>query len=132
MAKTIQTLIDEGRAGNLLEGTASFWTDAELLVHAVDGIKDLWGHIKDTYQDYFFTVVENVTMGIDATTLSNVPADIAEVRRLEVADLANRPGIVFTPKAYNHDDFAGARAKSAQDPSYGLGVFYALTCARGP
>jgi len=52
MATTLNTIISRARK-TLVEETVSatpFWTDAELLEHAINGCRDLWKGIVDVYQ----------------------------------------------------------------------------------
>lgn len=131
MPTLLSTLRDQVRT-EINEPTASFWTDAELLVYLIEGCKDLWRAAKDVLGDHFFTVSEAVTMDASTATLANVPADVAEVRLIEPRDLSSFPGLVFKPKPYNDPEFANARQNSAIDPrSTGL-IYYAITGAGGP
>lgn len=134
MATTIAVIVANART-NVNESTASFWTDAELLVHAVHGIKDLWRSVKDTLQDHFFTILADgatLYQDTDGTTITGVPADVAEVRLLEPYDLATYPSIIFRPLAYNHPDFQNARGQTSQSPNNGGVIYYAITGAGGP
>lgn len=126
----IPTLITRARR-KLLESTASFWTDDELLEHANDAISDLWRAICDNHQDYFFEV-DDVTMAASTGTLSSVPTNVAKVLGIEPADMSTYPGLKFFPKAYNSAEFQAARAQSAVDPNTGHTIFYAVTGAGGP
>ena len=49
MATTLQTIVDISRR-HVVEVTASFWTDAELVAICNRGIRDLWRAINDNYQ----------------------------------------------------------------------------------
>jgi hypothetical protein len=116
----------------LVEGTAFYWTDAELLIHLNLGIKDLWRAISDNFQDYFFAVSEAVTFAANATTLSNVPANVAKVASIEPVDQEAYPSMKFFPRAFNSADAQTARAQAASDPSQLGPVFYSLTGAGAP
>ena len=110
MATTVQTLIDMSRR-HLVEASASFWSDAELVALCNRGMRDLWRAINDNFQDYFFTVDDtNVSLAADGTSLSGVQADVAIIRGIEPRVLSSYPDIIFKPKNYNHPDFAAARA----------------------
>jgi hypothetical protein len=133
MATTFQTLIDEARLV-LLEGTSSFWTDAELLSHATRGARDLWKAIKDTYQDYFLTHdITSVSMAAGATTLSGVPSDVAIVRGIEPRDLTAtaNTNLFFEPRDFYSPEFRQARAEAAVDPVSRI-IFYDISGAGAP
>ncbi len=134
MATLISSLVTQARRP-LLEATAKFWSDAELLDLAKHGINDLWGAILDLHQEHFLTIDEtNVSLAADATSLSGVPADVFRVHLIEPRDLTSSGAarnLVFEPKDYNHADFAGARSMSAQGVE-GQTVFYALISAGAP
>lgn len=131
MATTIQTIIDRARE-DFNEPTASFWTDAKLLNHAQNAIRDLWKAVKDVVQDHFFTVSTAASIAASTSTVSSVPTDIAEIRLIEPSDLTTYPNLVFRPLAYNHPDFQNARAMGAQDPGSVGCIFYAITGAGAP
>ncbi len=132
MATTIQTLVDISRR-HLLEATAKFWTDAELVALANRGIRDLWRAINDNYQDYFLTVdVTNVSQASSATTLTGVPADVSIVRGLEPRVLTDFPNLHYFPKSITHPDFMAARSMTAQNPTNGGVVWYHIAGAGGP
>lgn len=134
MATLISAIRDRART-KLLETTASFWTDAELLDDAVDGIKDLWRAILDLHQEHFLTIdTTNVSLAANTTTLTGVPADVFRVHTLEPRDLTDSAAvrdIVFKAKDYNHPDFVAARGLSAQDPN-GLTIFFTVITAGAP
>lgn len=132
MATTIQTIVDIARR-HLLETTASFWTDAELVALANRGIRDLWRAINDNYQDYFLTNdASNVSMAASSSTLTGVPADVGIVRAIEPRVLTTYPTLHFRPKNYTHPDFMAARSMDAQDPSFGGTVWWHVVGAGGP
>lgn len=134
MATLISALVTRART-TLLESTASFWTDAELLDHALDGINDLWGAILDLHQEHFFTNDEsNVSLAASATSLTGVPADCFRVLNIEMRDLTTAnavQGLTFEPKDFSHADFQAARSLAAQDPN-GSVVYYCLVNAGSP
>jgi hypothetical protein len=119
----------------LLEASASFWADDELLNHALDGVYDLWGAILDLHQEHFLTNDEsNVSLAADATSLTGVPTDVFRVTTLEVRDLtsaASVQGLSFEPRDFNHADFQAARGLRAQDPN-GCTVYFCLINAGAP
>jgi hypothetical protein len=134
VATLISSLITQARRP-LNEATARFWSDAELLDHAVHGIHDLWGAILDLHQEHFLTNdATNVSLAADATSLSGVPTDVFRVHSLEPRDLTTSGtarNMEFVPKDYNHADFVGARSLGAQDPD-GATVYYCLINAGAP
>jgi len=132
VATTLQTIVDIARR-HVVEGTASFWTDAELVALCNRGIRDLWRAVNDNYQDYFFTNDATlVSMAASTTSLSGVPADVAIVRGIEPRVLSSYPDLVFRPKNYNHADFISARASSDINPAEGGIIYYHLVGAGGP
>lgn len=110
-----------------------FWTDDELAAHIDKGARDLWRAINDNFQNYFITIdATNVSLAANSSTLTGVPSDVSIIRGLEVRDLANSRGVVFEHRDYMHPDMQRARGLSAQDPSYGLKIFYCITGAGSP
>lgn len=116
----------------LLEGTESFWTDAELLRHLNFGIKDLWRSISDNQQDYFFTTATGITMAASTGTLTGLPTDIAKVLAIEPVSMESYPALKFFPRKYNDPEMQKNRALPAQDPSCTGPIFYAITGAGAP
>lgn len=135
MATVLSTIIANARIP-LKEGTASFWTDAELLQHLREGINDLWGAIVDLNQEHYLTIdVTNVGLAASADSLTGVPADCFRVHLIEPTDTTtagSTPSMLFWPRDYNSSQFRNARAVAAQDPSGGLDLFYCLTGAGSP
>lgn len=131
MATTLSTIITNARA-TLLETSAKFWTDAELLNILTDGAKDLWKAIIDVYQDHFFTLstAGSVSMPADATTLSGVPTDCFRVKLIEPTTLSSFVNTFFRPKDYGHAEFRLARSEAAVDPR-GITIYYDMV-AQGP
>lgn len=131
MSTTLQSLLTSARV-HLIETTARFWSDAELLSHAALGVRDLWKALKDTNQDYFLTIDEtNVSMAADSGVLTGVPADVSIVRGIEPRSNSTVVDVFFRPKNYTHPDFALARRAPAQEPS-GLRIWYHATQAGAP
>lgn len=133
MATAISSIVSQARI-HLLETTASFWTDAELLDLCRKGAYDLWGAILDLHQEHFLTIdVTNVSMAANATSLTGVPADTFRVHLIEPRDLTGSTrNVYFQPRDYNHADFQAARASSAVDPTGGLTIYYCLIGAGSP
>lgn len=132
MATTIQTIVTRARRAHLQEVIPRFWTDDELLGHAINGTKDLWRRVKDTYQDYFRTIDTSlVSVAANASTLTGVPADVSTVLGLEARTPATRP-ILFVHRDYLHPDFQSARQASAIDPSSNGIVYYDVDGAGAP
>jgi len=130
MATLLSTIRTRARK-TLLEETAGFWTDAELLEHIVEGVKDLWGAIIDLHQEHFVTTdVTNVSVAANATSLTGVPADVFRVLTIEPRDLTNTAssrGLLFVKRDYHHPEFVYARSLSAIDPSdRGLIIYYTI------
>lgn len=134
MATVLSTLITTSRT-TLLETSANFWTDAELLVHLIDGIKELWRGILDLHQGHFLTIDEtHVSQAASAYTLSGVPADVFRVELLEMRDqtTANTvKNLDYLPRPINSPDFTGARGVGSVDPN-GLTIYYAVINAGAP
>lgn len=134
MATTLQTIVDQVRK-NLVETTADYWSDAELVGLANLGIKDLWRKINDLYQDYFITIDDtNVTIAANSSVFAGVPADVYRVVAIEPRVLGQsnpNPGLIFKPRDYNHSDFIKARAMAAMQPNNCV-IFYRLMNAGGP
>jgi hypothetical protein len=116
----------------LLEAAESFFDDDELLRDLNLGVKDLWRAISDNFQDYFFDTDEAVTQTASATTLSNVPTDVAKVLGIEPVSLSSYPSLKYFPKKYNSAEMQAARGVDAQDPASAGPIFYAVTGAGGP
>ncbi len=132
MSTTIQTCVDIARR-HLLEASASFWTDAELVALGNRGIRDLWRAINDNYQDYFLTIdATNVSQAASGSTLTGVPADVAIVRGIEPRTLSSYPNLHFRPKSYNHPDFQAARANAGINPTDGGTIWYHIMGAGAP
>jgi len=132
MATTLQTLIDRARV-HLVEQTAYYWSDSELLVHANDGLKDLWRAIKGVYQDYFLTVdATNVSLAAGAYTLTGVPADVSIVRGVRPRDLTAFPYTRFEYRPWGHQDFIVAEAQGTLAADQVRMFFFCITDAGAP
>lgn len=135
MATLISTIRDKARK-TLLETSASFWSEAELLEHFVDGAKDLWGAIIDLHQEHYLTLdITNVSMAASSSTLTGVPSDVFRVLLIEPRDTSSAGSgrhIEFVPRDYNSAEFQNARAASSLNPSTGGTVFYCISQAGAP
>lgn len=132
MATTITTIATRARV-HLIESSASFWSDAELVTHAILGIEDLWKAVIDTFQDYFLTVDEtNVSLTSGATSLTGVPADCFRVKSIEPRTLSDSNAqFLFRPLDFTDPLFIAARAESSTDPS-GRVIYYDLISTGAP
>lgn len=134
MATTLSTVITNARV-KLLETTATFWTDAELLVDAIDGVRDLWKAVLALDENHFTTQdVALVSLAASTGTLTGVPADLFRVELIEPRDLlstATVQNMTFSPRALNHPDFTGARSLGSVAPS-GRTFYYAVLGAGSP
>lgn len=134
MATALSTILANARKP-LLEGSASFWTDAELVVHANAAIKDLWKAIIDLYQDHFVTFDEtNCSIAADANTITGVPTDLFRVKMIQPRTLgqsSSNQSLVFQPRTLTHPDFVQAQTARAIDPRSNV-VYYAVVNAGAP
>jgi hypothetical protein len=132
MATTLGTIRTRVRTF-IREGSASFWTDAELLEHLDAGVRDLWGSVTQLNLEHFFTVdATNVSMAASTATLTGVPADVLRVHLIEPRDTTSTGNGRFThfiPRDYNHPDSIAARSISAQDAT--TGAEYLFRCLGG-
>lgn len=133
---TLGTIRTRVRTTGLLETTASFWSDAELLEHLVEGVKDLWGAIVDLHQEHYATDdATNVSLAASSNSLTGVPTDVFRVLLIEPRVLTSGTTgahIRFVPRDYNSPEFEQARAMSAQQPSDGLVIYYTIFGAGAP
>jgi hypothetical protein len=130
MATTINAIVARARV-HLIEPTASFWSDAELVQHAILGIQDLWRSIIDNYQDYFLTIDEtNVTQDVSATSLTGVPQDVFRVKGIEPRSLSSSQ-LLYYPLDFSHPDFQRARGESSTDPECRT-IYYDLIGTASP
>lgn len=133
---TLLSSIETQARRHLNETTARFWSSAELIDIANKGIKDLWGATVELYEEHFLTIdATNVSLAADATSLTGVPTDVHKVYLIEPRDTTSAGtmrDVVFQPRDYNSHEFINARSLTAQDPSSGLKVFYAVTQAGAP
>jgi hypothetical protein len=130
VATTLATIATRARV-HLIEPTASYWSDAELVQHAIYGCQDLWRSFIDNYQDYFLTIDEtNVTQDANGTSLSGVPTDVFRVKGIEPRTLADSQ-LLYVPLDFTHPDFQRARATSAVEAS-STTIFYDLIKTAAP
>lgn len=131
MATTFQELITRART-RLSELSPRFWSDAELMAHAIEGAQDLWKAVKSVNQHYLATIdVTNVSMAANTATLSGVPADVSIMLGIEPRSPDDFRDVFFRPRDYFHPVFQQARTVPAQEPN-GLTIWYCLTGAGGP
>lgn len=133
---TLLSAIETQARRHINEGTASFWSSAELIDIANNGITDMWGAILDLYQEHYLTVdVTNVTYAAEAEVLANVPTDVFRVFSIEPKDTTSGGAynkLQFVPRDYNSPDFVAARSASSINPSNGGVVYYAISGAGAP
>lgn len=136
MALTLQQIVDQKVRTALIETTARYWTDAELLDIMKDGIMDLWGAILDLYGDHYLTIdATNVSLAANGTSLTGVPADCFRVQSIEPRDISESGtgrSMIFLPRKYKDPEFVNARTLSAQDPANGGVIYYQLTGLGAP
>lgn len=135
MATLLSVIRDKARK-TLLETSASYWTDAELLEHLVDGVKDLYKGVIDLHQEHFQTIdATNVSMAANTATLTGVPADVLRVMLIEPRVLtAGTSGAdtVFLPRDYHSAEFQQARSQAAQSPDSAQVIYYSISQAGAP
>jgi len=135
MATLISTILGNARA-DLLETSASFWTDAELLAHFKSGVNDMWGAIVDLDEAHYQTTdITNVSVAANSETLAGVPADCFRVVLIEPRDLTSTSQtslVMFWPRKANSFMARNARQIPAQDPTAGLDIFYEVEGAGSP
>lgn len=128
MSVQISSIVTLARL-RLIEQTASFWTDDELVQICIAGIRDLWRDVVDLKQEHYITPnTSDVFMDAQSTTLSGVPADVHKVFMVEPSDLtinSSNAGLQFRPLEYNHPTFQAARSMSAIDPTNDT-IWYAI------
>jgi hypothetical protein len=138
MATFVQTIITNARI-QLIETTARFWTDAELLNHYNDGVKDLWKAIIDLYKDHFIVQdIANMSLPIGAggtaVAVTGVPAALFRIliiRPRVLGTSSANQGLVFQYRDRRHPDFVQAEAGRPVCPRQNV-IFYALINAGAP
>lgn len=134
MATALSVILANARV-ELVETTARYWTDAELITHINNGIKDLWRGIIDLYQDHYITLDEtNVAAAASTAALTGVPSDLFRVVLLQprtLGESSSHRGLIFKPRTLTHPDFVQAQASRAVEPSNTI-VYYAVLNAGAP
>lgn len=138
MATLIQTIVTAARRNFLLEPaevTDGYWTDQELLAHAVNGIKDLQKKIIDLYADHFVTLdTTNLSAVANTQALSGVPSDLLRVKTIQprvLGPMATNRGLIFKYRQLTHPDFVQSEAMPAVDPNNRV-IYYAVINAGAP
>lgn len=133
MATLTSTLITNARV-RLRETSASYWTDAELLVYAIRGYADLWRMVIDLHMEHFLTVdATNVTLAANTATLTGIPTTCFRIVSIEARDLSNDSaniGLEFIPRDWNHPEMVRARRTAAVNPADNT-IYYTVT-GQGP
>lgn len=134
MSTLLSTIITNART-TLLESSASFWSDAELLAHANKAIKDLWKSTIDLYQDHIVTIDStNMTISASSSTISGVPTDLFRIQMIQPRILgasSSNPGLIFKPRNLRSPDFVSAQAVAPIVPRYQV-IYYAVINAGAP
>jgi hypothetical protein len=139
VATTVQAIITKARI-QLIELTARYWTDQELLDHYNDGVKDLWKGIIDLYKDHF--IVQDITnmqlpastLGGTAVAITGVPAALFRILIIRPRTLGTNntnQGLVFEYRDRRHPQFVQAEAAVPISPRQAV-VYYALLNAGAP
>ena len=133
---TLSTIRTSVRTKYLIETTASFWTDAELLEFIVSGARDLWRAVIGLNAEHFEVIdATNVSLAANTATLTGVPANVHRVRFIQPRDLTsanNSRGVSFHPRDYNSTEFRAALSLSAVDPSGGYKIYYHISGQGSP
>jgi len=134
MATNLSVILTDAR-DVLLESTARFWADAELIDVMNDGIKDLWRAVIDLYQDHFVTIDEtNVSLAANTATLTGVPTDVFRIVGLQprtLGESSTNPSLIFKPRTLTHPDFVRAQAYRNITPRDEI-IYYAVINAGAP
>lgn len=134
MATLISALVTNARLP-LLEPTPSFWTDAELVQHANEGIKDLWAAIIDLYQDHFVTMdVTNCSLVASTNSVTGTPTDVFRVVMLQprvLGQSSSNQGLVFKPATLLDPRFVQAQAMGVVNPRNQV-IYYCVINAGAP
>jgi hypothetical protein len=133
MAATLITSIITQVRRQLVEVTARYWSDTELIDILKLGVTDLWGAVLDLHQDHYFVVQESedadgVRLESGNSTLTNVPDDCFRVLLIEPLQTNLDPfgglAAAFVPRKYNHPDFVSARSWANSESALTAGVIY--------
>ncbi len=135
MATLISTIITRVRVNWLREPVASYWSDAELLVHAISGINDLWRKVLDLHEEHYLVVDDtNVSLTALSSTLTGIPTNAFRVLSVDPRDLSSSSaniGVEFVARDFNHPDFQLARRTPACEPR-GVKLCYTVLGAGPP
>lgn len=114
----------------------SFWSDTELIEHAINCCKDLWRAFVDLHENHFSTIDETtMSIAVGATVVAGVPTDVFRILLIEPRDTSDSGasrGLKFFPKKYNSKEFIAARTLPAVDPSGGGVILYDIFNAGSP
>ena len=121
----------------LVETTARFWSDTELIDILKLGAMDLWGAYLDLHQDHYWTLIDDgsVKQEAGASRLTGIPDDCFRIQLIEPLDttgaLSNN-SVGYAPRKYNHPDFIAARTITQAEFQTGGVVFYDMTGPGAP
>ena len=137
MAPTpITNIITQARR-QLVETTARFWSDTELIDILKLGAMDLWGAILDLHQDHYFTVVDDGSVKQEAgkSYITGIPDDCFRIMLIEPIDTTgaiSTANVMYAPRKYNHPDFIAARSLTQLEFQTGGVIFYDMTGPGAP
>lgn len=135
MATLVSALETQARR-HLNEQTARFWSSAELVDIANNGMVDLWGSILDLYQEHYLTLdITNIAIAADTEALTGVPTDMFRVHLIEpkiTSSAGAYRNLQFIPRDYNSIDFRAARSMGSVSPDQENIIFYAVTGIGAP
>lgn len=144
MRSTLTDLIQQARDIMLAPETATatikadrYWTNAELLAHAVACCKSVWRKVIDLHEEHFMEIDDSggVTMPANGTKLAGVPSDTFRVILIEPLDITSSGesrGLKFKPRKFKSPEFTAARGAEALDPSSDGTIYYALSHQGAP
>lgn len=120
VSSTVAQILTQVR-NQLVETTARFWSDSELISIMNNGVVDMWGAILDLHQDHYSTLIldGSVILRANQSYISGIPDDCFRITLIEPLDITiggTGRQLLFMPKRYNHPDFILARTLDAQDP----------------
>ncbi len=131
MPTPLLTIVARARR-HLNETAAFFWSDDELMDHAIEGCQDLWKALIDTFADHFLTIDEtNVRQPANALALAGVPATCFRVKAIEARALNGDRRLHYVPLDCTHPRFTSARLQPPMDAS-GSVIYYDLIAAGAP
>lgn len=112
-----------------------FWTDPELLTHAIRGCRDLHRSLVDLHQDHFIEIVTTPNIAASGDRIIGVPKDVLRVLLIQpsdTSDTGNNRTLKFTPAKIQSTEFRRALAMSPIDPTQDGEIFYLITKAGSP